>query len=153
MKGQGGAEVCGRSSYVTRKRLGNALVSTRAHWCAPLSREKVPIWPYKDPARERIQTLRGTAQIFARATNPRNPHCTSLRLTSHMTRVQTSSGVGGPAASTRLCSVVEGRSVGDIRAIESVEAMSADQRPRIAARRSTRCAPALAGVSERAESA
>ena len=135
------------------KQTGSASGIGYAQPCAAVSGRVIRIGRCKERAREGIQSPRATAHLFARVTNGRIPPVSFLPQTSHMARVQTSSGVGDPAASTRLCSVVESGSVGDIRAIENVEPMSVDQGRRIAARRSTRCAPALAGVSERAGSA
>jgi len=61
-----------------RKQLGSGSGIPSAHRRAPLSPDKVPLRPYKDPAREGIQSLRVTAQVLVRVTNRRNPHCSSL---------------------------------------------------------------------------
>ena len=61
-----------------RKQAGNASTSIVAQWCVALSEEKIRIWPYEAPARERLQALRVTAHVSARLTGSRNPHFFSL---------------------------------------------------------------------------
>ena len=46
-----------------RKRPGNAAASTGAQRCAALSQEKILTWPYREPARERIQSVRVSARV------------------------------------------------------------------------------------------
>ena len=61
-----------------RKRAGSASASTGAQWRAALSHERIRIRPYEDPVRERTQSPRVTANMFARATNRPNLHVSSL---------------------------------------------------------------------------
>ena len=74
-----GVGLCG---VVRRKRPGNGFASPGAHRCAALSQENVRIRPYKEPGRERIQSLGATSHLFARLTNLRIPDVSSLRRTS-----------------------------------------------------------------------
>ena len=62
-----------------RKRRGNASSTWLAQPRAALAHDKIPIGPYKDPAREGIQAPRVTAQVYTRVTNRRNPPISSLR--------------------------------------------------------------------------
>lgn len=63
-------------------RPGNASASTGAQRRAPLSQDIIRIGPYNERARERIQSPRVTAKVFARGSNSGSPHFSSLLYTS-----------------------------------------------------------------------
>ena len=78
-----------------RKRSGSASGIGLAQPCAIVSRQAIRIGRCKERAREGIQFPRATAHVFARATDRRNHHDSSLPWSSQWLAIPGVGGAGG----------------------------------------------------------